>query len=186
MKPSIYNFIWPIEDPEKVMLFNSLTTSLAEVEKTHLDLLDVPRFDYDTLPADTKQFIDGLKQGGYVLDDEADDLKILKFAYNSGKYNRLGIGITIAPTLRCNFACTYCYEQSGENQNKRDGQNAFMPENVQQELLKFIEAAKTVKGVFITSISIPLAATSVANKYLKLPRLKSFITLNLSRCSIPP
>lgn len=151
MKPSIYNFIWPTEDPEQVMLFNSLTTSLAEVEKTHVDLLDVPQFDYDTLPTDTKQFIDGLMQGGFVLDDEADELKILKFAHYSSKYNRLGIGLTIAPTLRCNFTCTYCYEQSGENQDKRDGQNAFMPENIQQELLKFIEkSAKTVKGVFIT------------------------------------
>ena len=111
MKPSMYNFIWPTDDPGKVMVFNSLTTFLAEVENTHIDLLNLPQFDYDSLPADTKQFIDGLKQGGFVLDDEADELKILKFAYNSNKYNRLGIGFTIAPTLRCNFACTYCYEQ---------------------------------------------------------------------------
>lgn len=151
MKPSIYNFIWPADNPEKAMLFNSLTTSLAEVEKTHIDLLNVPQFDYDTLPVDAKQFIDGLKQGGFVLDDAADELKILKFAYNSNKYNRLGIGFTVAPTLRCNFACTYCYEQSGESQAKRDGQNAFMPEKVQQELLKYIErAAKTVKYLYIT------------------------------------
>lgn len=151
MKPSLYNFIWPTDDPGKVMLFNSLTTSLAEVENTHIDLLKFPQFNYDTLPADTKQFIDGLKQGGFVLDYTADELKILKFAYNSNKYNRLGLGFTAAPTLRCNFACTYCYEQAGENQDKRDGQNDFMPEKVQQELLQYIErAAKTVKGVFIT------------------------------------
>ncbi|ATW26677.1 radical SAM/SPASM domain-containing protein [Candidatus Formimonas warabiya] len=151
MKPSIYNFIWPTDDPRKVMLFNSLTTSLAEVENLHIDLLNLPQFDYDSLPVDTKQFIDGLKQGGFVLDDEADELKILKFTYNSNKYNRLGMALTIAPTLRCNFACTYCYEQSGKSQDKRDGQNAFMPEKVQQGLLKYIErAAKTVKSVFIT------------------------------------
>ena len=151
MKPSIYNFIWPTDDPAKAMIFNSLTTSLSEVEKTYIDLLNVQRFDYDTLSADAKQFIDALKQGGVVLDDAADELKILKFAYNSNKYNRMSLGFTIAPTLRCNFACTYCYEQSGENLIKRDGQNAFMPENIQQELLKFIErSAKMVKGVFIT------------------------------------
>ena len=61
MKPSIYNFIWPTDDTRKAMLFNSLTTSLAEVENTHIDLLNLPQFDYDSLPADTKQFIDGLK-----------------------------------------------------------------------------------------------------------------------------
>lgn len=151
MKPSIYNFIWPTDNPEKAMLFNSLTTSLAEVENTHIDLLNLPQFDYDTLPTDTKQFIDGLKQGGFVLDDATDELKILKFAYNSNKYNRLGLGFTIAPTLRCNFACTYCYEQSEGIQAKRDGQKALMPENVQRELLKYIErAAKTIKFLSIT------------------------------------
>ncbi|MCL6612918.1 MAG: radical SAM protein [Peptococcaceae bacterium] len=151
VKPSMYNFIWPADDPAKVMIFNSLTTALAEVEKTHLDLLDLPRFDYDTLPDAARRFAEGLKQGGFVLDDAADELKILKFAYNSNKYNRMAIGFTVAPTLRCNFACTYCYEQAGENGDRRDGQNAFMPEHVREELLKFIaQAAKTVKAVYIT------------------------------------
>lgn len=45
MKPSKYNFIWPADDPAKVMIFNSLTTALVEVEKTHPALLDLPRFD---------------------------------------------------------------------------------------------------------------------------------------------
>lgn len=151
MKPSRYNFIWPTDDSERMMVFNSLTTSLVEVGKTCIDLLNVPQFDYDALPDAAKQFADGLKQGGFVLDDEVDELKILKFAYNSNKYDRMGIGFTVAPTLRCNFACTYCYEQSGENQDRRDGQNAYMPENVREELLKFIErAAKAVKFVSIT------------------------------------
>lgn len=151
MKASNYNFIWPADDPQKVMIFNSLTTSLAEAEKTHLYLLDLPRFDYEALPDAAKQFVDGLKQGGFVLDDAVDELKILKFAYNSNKYNRLGLGLTIAPTLRCNFACTYCYEQAGESQAGRDGHNAFISEKVQQELLRFIEqAANTVKSLFIT------------------------------------
>lgn len=83
VKPSKYNFIWPADDPAKVIVFNSLTTALAEVEKTYLDLLDLPRFDYDTLPDPARRFADGLKQGGFILDDAADELKILKYAYNS-------------------------------------------------------------------------------------------------------
>jgi uncharacterized protein len=151
MKPSGYNFIWHTDNQEKVMIFNSLTTSLVEVRKTYADLLDNPWFDYNALPVDKKHFVDWLKQSGFVLDDQVDELKILKFIYNSNKYDRMDLGLTVAPTLRCNFACSYCYEQSGENQSKRDGQHAFMPENVQQELLKLIERlAKTVKGVSIT------------------------------------
>lgn len=113
----MYNFIWPADDPAKVIIFNSLTTALAEVDKDYLDLLELSRFDYDTLPDTLKQFASALKQGGFVLDDEVDELKILKYVYNSNKYNRTGIGFTVAPTMHCNFACTYCYEQAGENEN---------------------------------------------------------------------
>ncbi|WP_104373804.1 radical SAM/SPASM domain-containing protein [Desulfocucumis palustris] len=150
MKPSFYNFIWPTEDPGKVMIFNSLTTSLAEVGRTHAKLLNTPRFEYNDLPEAAKQFAGGLKQGGFLLEDETDELKILKFAYNSGKYDPRRLGLTIAPTLRCNFACTYCFEQAGKDQDRRDGRHAFMTEQVQQGLLNYIKrAAKTIKGLHI-------------------------------------
>ena len=151
MKPSIYNFIWPTDSHEKVMLFNSLTTSLAEAENSHTDLLDLASFDYDRLPADSKRFVDELIKGGFIVDDEADEQKILKYTYNSNKYNRIGLTLTIAPTMHCNFACTYCYEQSGQSLDTRAEDTVFMPEDVQEALLQYIErAAKTVKSVFIT------------------------------------
>jgi len=151
MKPSNYNFIWATDDPDKVMVFNSLTTSLVEVGKKYADLLNASQFDYDALSFGQKQFVDGLKQGGFVLDDGVDELKILKYAFNSYKYDRMGLSLTIAPTLACNFFCTYCYEQVGETRARREGQHTYMPEHVQRELLKFIErAAKVVRGLHIT------------------------------------
>jgi uncharacterized protein len=150
MKQSRYNFIWPTDIQEKVMIFNSLTTSLVEVGKTNIELLNLPEFDYDSQPDSAKDFINALKQGGFVLDDSVDELRILKFAYNSIKYDQMSMAIAIAPTLRCNLACTYCYEHSDENQDKRDGQHVFMPENIQQALLDYIEnAAKTLKSLHI-------------------------------------
>lgn len=151
MKPSRYNFIWPGGDPGKAIIFNSLTTALAEVDSADAELLDVPRFDYHALPEAARRLADGLKQGGFLLEDETEELKILEYAFNSRKYDPRWLGFTIAPTLRCNFACTYCFEQAGEGQDRRDGQQALMPEKVQQELLNYIKrAAKTVKGVHIT------------------------------------
>jgi len=67
MKPSNYNFIWATDDPEKVMVFNSLTTSLVEVGKKYADLLNASWFDYENLSPGQKQFADGLKLGGFVL-----------------------------------------------------------------------------------------------------------------------
>ena len=83
MKPSVYNFVWSADDPDKVMIFNSLTTALAEVRKSRIDLLDVPQFDYALLPENERQFVDELQKGGFVVDDTADELRMVKFNYNS-------------------------------------------------------------------------------------------------------
>lgn len=151
MKPSVYNFVWSTDDPEKVMIFNSLTTALAEVSKSHIDLLNLSQFDYALLPGDKRQFVDKLQKGGFVVDDTADELRTVKFAYNSDKYDSEIVRLVIAPTLACNFACAYCYEQSDKSQSKNDGQNAFMPDNIKQDLLNYVEKiVKTGKDVFVT------------------------------------
>lgn len=151
MKPSFYNFIWSIDDPEKVMIFNSLTTALAEVRKSRIDLLNIPQFDYALLPEKEWKFVDELRKGGFVVDDTADELRMVKFNYNSDKYDSPIARLVIAPTLACNFACSYCFEQSDESQIKNDYQNNFMPDYIKQNLLNYVEEiAKKGKDMFVT------------------------------------
>ncbi|MCC4771027.1 SPASM domain-containing protein [Methanosarcina sp. DH2] len=151
MKPSIYNFVWSTDDPEKAMIFNSLTTALAEVRKSRIDLLNVPQFDYALLPENKKQFVDELRKGGFIVDDTADELRMVKFAYSSDKYDSALVRLVIAPTLTCNFACSYCFEQIDKSQNSKDSQNVFMSDEVKDDLLRYIEkVVKTGKDIFVT------------------------------------
>jgi len=151
MKPSVYNFVWSTDDPEKVMIFNSLTTALAEVRKSHIDLLNVPQFDYSLLPEKERQLVDELRKGGFVVDDTVDELRTVKFNYNSDKYDSSIARLVIAPTLACNFACSYCFEKSEKSQSGKSEQNAFMPDDVKQDLLSYIEKiVKTGKDIFVT------------------------------------
>lgn len=156
MKPSIYNFVWSADDPDKVMIFNSLTTALAEVRKSRIDLLDVPQFDYALLPENERQFVDELQKGGFVVDDTADELRMVKFNYNSDKYDSPIARLVIAPTLACNFACSYCFEQSDKSKSENGRQNAFMPnafmpEEIQQDLLDYVEGiAEEGNDIFVT------------------------------------
>jgi len=150
MKPSAYNFTWRTDDPSKVIIFNSVTTALVEAAAQHIHLLECPRIDYCALPPGARSFVDRLKPGGFVLDDATDELQSLKFAVNATKYNSANLRLAIAPTLRCNFACTYCYEQSADSAERRDGNHASMPAAVSHALLTFIaERAKFVKGLSI-------------------------------------
>ncbi len=151
MKPSVYNFVWSADDPDKVMIFNSLTTALVEVRKNRIDLLNVPQFDYALLPENERQFVDELRKGGFVVDDTADELRMVKFNYNSDKYASPIVRLVIAPTLACNFACSYCFEQSDKSQSEKGHQNAFMPDDIQQDLLDYVEEiVKAGKDIFVT------------------------------------
>ena len=151
MKPSVYNFVWSTNDPEKVIIFNSLTTALDEVRKSRIDLLNIPQFDYALLPENERQFVDELRKGGFVVDDTVDELRMVKFTYNSDKYDSSLVRLIIAPTLACNFACSYCFEQSEKSQRRKSEQNAFMSDDVKQDLLSYIEKiAKMGKDIFVT------------------------------------
>lgn len=151
MKPSVYNFVWSTDDPEKVMIFNSLTTALAEVRKNRTNLLNISQFDYALLTEKERQFVDELRKGGFVVDDTADELRMVKFNYNSDKYDSPIARLVIAPTLACNFACSYCFEQSDKSQSENGHQNAFMPDDIKQDLLNYIEdIVRTGKDIFVT------------------------------------
>lgn len=151
MKPSVYNFVWPAGDPEKVMIFNSFTTALAEVRKNLIELLNLPQFDYALLPENERQFVDELRKGGFVVDDSADELRMVKFNYNSDKYDSPIVRLVIAPTLACNFACSYCFEKPDKSQSENSHQNAFMPDDIQQDLLGYVEQiVRAGKDIFVT------------------------------------
>jgi uncharacterized protein len=151
MKPSIYNFLWPTDDPGKMMIFNSMSTALVEVTSSFLELLQAPRFDYDRLSPRARRFADQLKDGGFFLEETIDELDKLKRAVDALKYDETNLALTIAPTLRCNFACTYCYEQAVGTQERRDGRHAIMPQAVRAELLNWIERrARRVKTLSVS------------------------------------
>jgi uncharacterized protein len=151
MKPSVYNFVWPTGDPDKVMIFNSVTTALAEIPQTHVELLSSSCCDYLHLPEVKRRVIDALARGGFVIDDEADELKGLKHAYYSDKYDRTTIRLVLAPTLACNFSCSYCFEKPNTGETQDPHCNAVMQEDVKRGVLNYVEqAAETVHSVFVT------------------------------------
>jgi uncharacterized protein len=137
MKPSRYNFIWPSDDPQKVILFNSFTTALAEVGRVFAPILECPQIDYQSLSPAVQAFVDRLKPGGFVIDDDIDELALLKFAWDRRKYQSTALGLTVATTMLCNFSCPYCFEKPG----KRVGRGTAAPkmsEEVQKRLLDFV------------------------------------------------
>ncbi len=52
-----------------------------------------------------------LTNAGFIVDDEVDELGVIKLRYNNQLYNNDTLRLTILPTLSCNLACPYCFEE---------------------------------------------------------------------------
>jgi len=128
MKPSRYNQFHEIEDG-KTLFFNSATGALAEIEadsRPRIDYLlshpDQPETDHD------RQLLQGLVQGGYLVDDKIDEVAIMRARSRLQRLEGKTVILTIAPTLACNFECDYCYESHTPIR---------MTEEMEQALLRF-------------------------------------------------
>jgi uncharacterized protein len=71
-----------------------------------------------------------LKYGNFVVDSDLPELDWLKFRYRKLRYDPTSLGLIIAPTMACNMACDYCFE---ENKKGR------MSPRVVEALIAFVE-----------------------------------------------
>ena len=108
MKLSRYNFLKQFD--EVTIFFNAVTCALAVVDENFLRVVeDVKKNSYDETKYDS-QLISDMKISGCLVEDDVDELERLEFFRNISKYDMTKLGLTIAPTLDCNFRCKYCFE----------------------------------------------------------------------------
>lgn len=104
MKESRYNFFFKVDEDK--FIFNSLTCAFAklddEFEENFKRVLNGEEIE--------SELLNDMKNSGVIVEDCFDELEYLKMKHFSGKFGGSHLGITIAPTMMCNFACPYCYE----------------------------------------------------------------------------
>lgn len=144
MKLSTYNIVLKVPDENKILLFNSLTNSLVALDEAYKDIFE-QKTSFGLEYINGLPIFETLVEGGYVLDDEVNELSIIEYLYNSTKFGSENKDITIAPTLNCDFDCVYCYEQ-GVIQKDSD-----MSQAVQEELVSYFEeAANKFRSLSVT------------------------------------
>ena len=137
MKLSRYNILRKYEDT--TVFFNATTCALAVVDDNFLAVLDdIENNAYDESKYD-KELIENMKISGCIIDDDIDEIEQLEFFRNLSKYDKTNFGLTVAPTLDCNFRCKYCFETHPKG---------VMTDEVQSDLLKFIEERLTAAKHF--------------------------------------
>ncbi len=131
MKPSRYNHFFAADNADFMLGYNAYSGALAEIEKqNHPRILQLLRRPEDARSAEDQQFLQCLKEGGFLIADGVDQNTALKARARRARLEGRFLTLTIAPTLACNFNCDYCFESRS---------NVRMDENTQQALLAFSE-----------------------------------------------
>ena len=112
LKPSNYNVLFDLDDGTH-LAFNAMSGGFAKISGGDYAalkrLLDDPNAFVPANDQDEK-FLDSAKRARFVIEDDIDEYELLRLRANVGKYSLGSFHLTIMPTLACNFACPYCYE----------------------------------------------------------------------------
>jgi uncharacterized protein len=110
MKTSRYNlFIHHIPDNAYIG-FNSVSGGVLIFTPIQYDAAQkILRDPNQTLSKKESELMDMLLKSRFLINDNVDELKILKVRNNLARYDGFTLGLIIVPTLICNFECPYCY-----------------------------------------------------------------------------
>ena len=128
LHPSPYNVVIPQGDD--VLLFNTHSLHLGRLKASlYGDVVNLiaalnANLRASTVADEVKRIAFELRHRGFFVDDPAQERSIVMARFDRKKAGRDHLGLTIAPTDGCNFACPYCYENlnyvnmSGETQRR--------------------------------------------------------------------
>jgi uncharacterized protein len=130
MKLSRFNHFLRV-DGHDILAYNTRTTALARLEAS--EYAQIPAL-CDGREADTRGQASALREAmagaGFLVPDNADELDELGTEHAVLKGQAKALGLTIVPTLDCNFRCVYCFSYARRN---------HMSQQVQDALVGFIE-----------------------------------------------
>lgn len=141
---SRYNRI--IRNPDLgYFLYNSLSNVFIELDECHFKLIEQLSYSSSvTKNGIEPQFLNTLL-ANYILVEKDTESKILMerhYKRLQSCFDNTHLFLTICPTLRCNFSCPYCYEQSQES-------TTIMNKETINQLIKFIKKFSDTKHLSI-------------------------------------
>ncbi len=144
MKASRYNHFFK-EENGIVMAYNAFSNSFATINEEQYNMIMAIFNNNGNVPAETDKRAEmealraDLIRGGYLIDEAIDEFEILKAQSRIARFSTDILALTIAPTLKCNFKCVYCFEDP-----KKDTIDAALEE----KLIKFVEQKLDGKKAF--------------------------------------
>jgi uncharacterized protein len=122
-----YSGIFGVMDKETQIVFNNIENHDTNF---HSSVCSHTVDSNDEAASRAAKIIDTMFRAGYVVDADKDELATLRFERAKGRHIKNNLSLTIAPTLDCNMACPYCYE---------DKNKLIMSNETQEKLVAFVK-----------------------------------------------
>ncbi|WP_313559314.1 radical SAM/SPASM domain-containing protein [Ruminiclostridium cellobioparum] len=126
MKESKYNIIK--KTSENTIIYNVNSSGVLRLNNEY-------SYEFDDLinrnNCNKSDLIAALKSGRMIVDDDSEEINSLILNSLLSRYNTHNLTLTIAPTLECNFACNYCYEEGYRKHT--------MTSEVQDKVIDFVK-----------------------------------------------
>ncbi|WP_125153454.1 radical SAM/SPASM domain-containing protein [Clostridium rectalis] len=122
LKRSKYNIeVYTNKNGDK-LLFNGYTTALGIMNKDTQKIYNNIEKLEDNLNNDgrVQRDINILKENGFLVDENIDEYERINLIQRLQRYSTKELKLTIAPTMNCNMACPYCYEEKNNSKISED------------------------------------------------------------------
>ncbi|HEX2188052.1 MAG TPA: radical SAM protein [Longimicrobiaceae bacterium] len=138
---SRYNFFFPLPDGEGVLAYNSVMNSLLAIGGALHEELVERSGGAGPFPLDDA--MRPLAAHGFLVPSTFDELDAIRQRKRGLQSDRGSLGLTIAPTLSCNFGCAYCFQEHPP---------AFMSREVEAALVRWVEseAERSLQGMGVS------------------------------------
>ncbi|WP_035292838.1 MULTISPECIES: radical SAM protein [Clostridiaceae] len=146
LKKSKFNIKVDKDSKGNQLIFNTLTNAFALFDEETLKAIDEIEYLKNYEEKFNKKIVENIMlafENGFLIEQDLNELDILKYYREVGRFTKETLAITIAVTMNCNMNCPYCFEKKN---TKR------MEENVKIKLIEFIE--NSLKSSNTKSLSI--------------------------------
>ena len=111
---SQFNVFVPTLNEDAILCFNTFSGAFLPVCVEDFEALGgaiAQVEDEGHLDGTESAIIALLVENGFLIPQGFDERAALKQRYFDGRRDEAGLNLTIAPTVSCNFACSYCFEE---------------------------------------------------------------------------
>lgn len=131
LKYSQFNIVKTVGD--STWVFNTLTSAFIKTSTSTWQ---------GVMNSDDENMLRTLHDQGFMVDSNDTELNKYRYIYYSKMFDRRSMAITIAPTMCCNFGCSYCFE--GESKTM-----PTMKKDVEDALVHYIIAQSKTKEIML-------------------------------------